>query len=112
MKLLLDENISFKLCKRLDDIYPGSTHVVLSNLDSKSDTEIWVYAKHEDYVIVTQDSDFNDLSTMNGFPPYVIWLKTGNSRVSDIEHCLREHSIRIRDFFSNNTCGVIEIEQK
>ncbi len=92
--LLFNENISFKLCNRLEDIYPDSTHVVLSHLDSKSDLEIWAYTKNKDYVIVTQDSDFNDLSTMRGFSLYVIWLKTGNSRVSDIEHCLRGHCLR------------------
>jgi hypothetical protein len=25
MKLLLDQNLSFKLCVRLEDLYPGST---------------------------------------------------------------------------------------
>ncbi len=110
MKLLFDENISFKLCKRLEDIYPNSTHVRFVKLENKNDTEIWNYAKDDGYIIVTQDSDFNDMSIINGFPPCVIWIKSGNSRVSEIENTLRKNSIRIREFFNNQNLGIIEIE--
>ena len=110
MKLLFDENISFKLCKRLEDIYPNSTHVRFAGLENKNDSEIWKYAKDEGYIIITQDSDFNDISIINGFPPYVVWLKSGNSRVAEIENILRKYSIRIREFFENQHLGLIEIE--
>ncbi len=110
MKLLFDENISFKLCKRLEDIYPNSTHVRFVSLENKNDLEIWHYAKNEDYIIVTQDSDFNDMSIINGFPPYVIWLKTGNSRISEIENTLRTNSIIIRELLEIQSLGLIEIE--
>ena len=110
MKLLFDENISFKLCKKLEDIYPCSTHVRFVNLENKDDFEIWKFAKEESYVIVTQDSDFNDMSILRGFPPYVVWIKTGNSLVSEIENTLRTHSITIREFFENQSIGLIEIE--
>ena len=110
MKLLFDENISFKLCKRLEDIYPNSTHVRFAGLENKNDSEIWSYEKDEDYIIITQDSDFNDMSIINGFPPYVVWIKSGNSRVAEIENILRKHSIRIREFFENQKLGLIEIE--
>jgi len=110
MKLLFDENISFKLCKRLEDIYPDSTHVKFVNLENKDDSEIWLFAKKENYIIVTQDSDFNDMSALKGFPPYVVWIKTGNSLVSEIEDTLRTHSITIREFFDKQSIGLIEIE--
>ena len=51
MKLLFDENISFKLCKRLEDIYPNSTHVRFAGLENKDDSEIWQYAKEEGYIV-------------------------------------------------------------
>ncbi len=47
MKLLFDENISFKLCMKLEDIYPNSTHVRFVNLENKDDSEIWLFAKEE-----------------------------------------------------------------
>ncbi len=110
MKLLFDENISFKLCERLDDIYPNSTHVRFANLEHKNDAEIWQFAKDGDYIIVSQDSDFNDMVIINGFPPFVVWIKAGNSSVTNIESILRKHSISIRDFYDNQSIGLIEIE--
>ncbi len=110
MRLLFDENISFKLCKRLEDIYPNSTHVRFVNLENKDDYEIWKFAKEESYIIVTQDSDFSDMSILKGFPPYVVWIKTGNSLVSEIENILRTRSITIRAFFDNQSIGLIAIE--
>ena len=41
MKLLFDENMSFKLCRRLEDIYPDSTHVRFVGLQNADDVEIW-----------------------------------------------------------------------
>jgi len=110
MKLLFDENISFKLCHRLDDIYPESTHVSLVGLQNVDDAKIWQYAKDNSFVIVTQDSDFNDLSILKGFPPYVVWIKTGNTRVIEIETLLRKHSISIREFLEKKSLGLIELE--
>ncbi len=110
MKLLFDENLSFKLCKRLEDIYPDSTHVSFVGLQNVNDFVIWQYAKDEGFVIVSQDSDFNDLSVLKGFPPYVVWVKSGNTRVSDIERLLRTHSIRLREFLDNESLGLIELE--
>lgn len=110
MKLIFDENVSFKLCKRLEDIYPNSTHVRFAGLEKENDSYIWEYAKDNHFIIVTQDSDFNDMSIIKGHPPYVVWIKTGNCRVDAIESVLRKHFISIREFFERGTCGLIEIE--
>ena len=58
--------------------YPGSSQVALLELEQASDTAIWAYARQHDFIIVTKDSDFVDLSTLYGQPPKVILLKTGN----------------------------------
>jgi len=41
MKLLFDNNFSHKLISRLDDLFSGSTHVMLVGLDESDDEEIW-----------------------------------------------------------------------
>lgn len=47
MKLLFDENLSFRLAAALADIYPGSVHVREAGLLGADDLRIWDYAaKH------------------------------------------------------------------
>jgi predicted nuclease of predicted toxin-antitoxin system len=78
MRLLLDENLSRRLVPFLQNEYPGSTQVVLVGLEAATDQTLWEYAKANDYVIVTRDADFEELSLVWGQSPKVIWLKTKN----------------------------------
>jgi predicted nuclease of predicted toxin-antitoxin system len=78
MRLLLDENLSRRLVPFLQNEYPGSTQVVLVGLEAETDQTLWEYAKANDYVIVTRDADFEELSLVWGQPPKVVWLKTKN----------------------------------
>ncbi len=59
MKLLLDQNLSFRLLEKLEPIYPGSTQVKFVNLDQADDLTVWQFAKDNDFVLVTKDSDFH-----------------------------------------------------
>jgi len=78
MKLLLDENISRPLVPFLQHDYPGTTQVVLLGMESASDAQVWQIAKDKEFVIVTRDADFEELSLVWGQPHKVIWLKTNN----------------------------------
>jgi predicted nuclease of predicted toxin-antitoxin system len=66
MKLLLDENLSRRLVPFLQNAYPGSSQVVLLGMESASDREIWQTAKENDFVVVTRDADFEELSVVLG----------------------------------------------
>ena len=37
-----------------------------------------------DFAIVTFDSDFYDISLINGHHPKIIWLRTGNMKTNEI----------------------------
>ena len=75
MRLLFDHNVSPSLVNRLGDIYPESSHVYLLGLDQVEDLEILKYAKQEEFLVVTKDADFSDLSLLHGFPPKIIWIR-------------------------------------
>lgn len=79
MKLLLDQNLSFRLLDSLRDAFPGSTQVSLVGLQEASDREIWDFAREQGFVIVTKDADFHELCLLLGPPPKVVWLKIGNA---------------------------------
>lgn len=78
MKLFFDHHLAPKLVKRLSDLYPDSAHVYQIGLDQVADPVIWEHARTNDFVIVTKDADFTDLSVLRGFPPKVIWRKLGH----------------------------------
>ena len=92
MKLLFDENLSFKLCRQLADVFPGSTQVRLVGLDRADDRTVWDFAKINDYTIVTLDADLAEMAILFGPPPRVVWMRCGNQRSHVIEQILRKHA--------------------
>lgn len=78
MKLLLDENLSRRAVPFLQDTFPGSAQVVLLGMENADDRAIWNFAKDNDFVIVTKDSDFFEMASVYGQPPQIVWLKIGN----------------------------------
>ena len=63
-----------------------------------SDREIWDHAKREGFVIVSKDNDFQQMSFVYGAPPKVIWIRRGNSSVSEIEEILRSNAAQLHEF--------------
>ena len=103
MKLLFDQNLSPRLPRLLADIYPESVHVRALGLRDVDDSVIWEYAKRNDLVIVSKDSDFQQRSLLFGSPPKFIWLRVGNCPVRTIEELLRRHSVVIHTFGIDDT---------
>ena len=58
MKLLLDQNISFRVVNLLANSFEKVDHVRALGLEDSSDSEIWSYALKNNYTIITFDSDF------------------------------------------------------
>jgi predicted nuclease of predicted toxin-antitoxin system len=109
MKILLDANISWKLAKILSPIFGECVHVDLIGLDVPvSDIEIWNYALSNGYTIVTKDNDFVDLLKINGFPPKIVLLKTGNNSSMALTKLLINAKYMIEDLKDNNF-GLLEI---
>jgi predicted nuclease of predicted toxin-antitoxin system len=109
MKLLFDQNLSFKLCARLADLFPCSSQVRLVGLDQADDREIWEYAGSNGFAIVSQDSDFANLPALYGAPPKVVWLRCGNQPTAVVERLLRAHKDAISALDSASEQAVLEI---
>jgi predicted nuclease of predicted toxin-antitoxin system len=109
MKLLFDQNLSFKLCTLLADLFPGSKSVRELGLDKSDDLVIWQRAKDSDFMLVSQDSDFAEMAAHYGHPPKVIWLRCGNQPVAIVETLLRRHAESIAEFEGNVTAACLEI---
>ncbi len=106
MKYLLDQNISFRVAKLLEELSYESVHVSSVGLKNSTDFEIWNYAQ-QDYVILTHDIDFDDLCAKYGFPPKIIRLKTGNLSNKDTAELIVRHNKEIGEFFLNEEIGLM-----
>lgn len=98
MKLLLDENLSDRIISRIVDLYPDSVHVKTLGLINTDDVIIWEYAKAQDFIIASKDSDFHQRSLLYGHPPKFIYLRIGNSPTSKIVKILRDNFGTISQF--------------
>jgi predicted nuclease of predicted toxin-antitoxin system len=109
MKLLFDQNLSFKLCKIVADLFPDSSHVRDLELSEAFDLAIWNYAKANGFTIVTQDVDFAEMAALRGPPPKVIWLRAGNQTTAAISKLLRSHANLIIEFGGDDVTACLEI---
>jgi len=109
VRLLFDQNLSRKLGGRLADIFPDCSHVQFHVLADKTDTEIWKFAKLNNFYIVTQDADFAERSRLYGSPPKVIWLRCGNVPTSQVEQILRLGSEVIQSLEVSANIDCLEI---
>ncbi len=109
MKLLFDQNLSYRLARKLDDIFPDSSQVKLLGMEEADDSVIWDYSRESGFTLVSKDSDYFERSALLGHPPKVIWLRCGNKRTSYIEQLIRSHVEQIRAFETDTTKGCLEI---
>jgi predicted nuclease of predicted toxin-antitoxin system len=137
MKLLFDENLSHQLVRRLADLFPDSAmkvsaklliplegtfsssvekrrfiaaiHVREVGLKAADDPVVWEYAKNNDLLIVSKDSDMHQRSFVFGYPPKVVWVRLGNCSTSDVERLLRRHFAAIKAFYEDDYASFLSL---
>jgi len=109
MKLLFDENLSFKLATRLSDVFPDSLHVRDVGMQATVDPVVWDYAKDNDFVIVSKDADMHDMSLVLGSPPKVVWLRLGNCSTQQVEKLLRREFAAINLFYKDQSLSLLAL---
>ena len=84
IRFLIDENLPyyFSLWDK-----PNFKHAF--DLEGiQSDNEIWEYAKSNNLIIVTKDSDFSNKIMFKSPPPKVIHIRFGNIRIQKLHELL------------------------
>lgn len=112
MKLLFDQNISYRVTKGIKHIFPFVKQVKELGLENLTDRRLWDFAQREGYAIVTFDSDFYDLNLVLGSPPKIIWLRIGNTSTEDIIKIFHDNFELIKAFLENpdySETGCLEI---
>lgn len=111
MRLLFDQNLSFRLLKRLDDIFPSAQHVRDIGLGSADDERVWAYAEEHGLVIVSKDGDFHQRAILLGAPPKIVWLRLGNCPTREIERVLRKRAGEIGVFVDDPGAALLVIDR-
>jgi predicted nuclease of predicted toxin-antitoxin system len=111
MKLLFDENLSFRLVAALADIYPDSSHVREAGLLGADDLRVWNHAAVYGFLLVSKDTDFYERSLVFGAPPKIIWLRIGNCSVNETITLLRSQYIVIRHFAEDAIATFLPLTQ-
>ena len=101
MKLLLDENLSFRLLRSIERCFPGSSHVRDIGLASADDGRVWQFARDNGFAIVTLDSDFHEMSILKGSPPKVVWLQLANTATDRVRVLLHREAAEIVRFLAD-----------
>ena len=84
IRILIDENLPPTLAAKLD--CPCLHATALG--EQPTDKFLWDYGRREGWTLLTKDADFFEQLVLEGAPPKVIWLRTGNLRRSDLESLL------------------------
>lgn len=109
MKLLLDQNLSYRLLARLETVFPGSSQIHRLGMEHADDRTIWRFARDNGFSIVTKDFDFYERTLVQGFPPQVIWLKCGNLSTRQLEEILLRSAEAISSFLQERKAACLEI---
>ncbi len=108
--LLFDQNISYRIVKKLKGSFPKSVHVSKLGLPNPaSDLDIWDYAKTHQLMVVTFDEDYSNILTLRGAPPKIIWLRFGNSSTAFIAEKLIHNQQNILDLDQDPDLDLLEV---
>ena len=102
MKLLLDNNLSYKLCFPLQQYFQQTNHIRSLLFAEADDIDIWNYARENDFHILTKDNDFEEWSLLKGCPPKIIHLICGNQTTLYILNLIIKNKEAIQNFITQS----------
>lgn len=91
----------------LASVYRDSQHVDQVGLHGQPDQDIWRYASHHDFVIVSKDDDFRQLSFLHGAPPKVIRLVVGNASTQFVADLLIRQQAAVEMFITDAQASLL-----
>jgi predicted nuclease of predicted toxin-antitoxin system len=102
VRVLLDQNLSPKLIRKLADILPQLETVYDHDLVGASDPYIFEWARNAKFAaVVSTDRDFVHLVGRLGPPPKVIRIEQCDFPARVIEQLLRREALRIDEFLAS-----------
>jgi predicted nuclease of predicted toxin-antitoxin system len=102
-RFLIDANLPYRW-----DVWGGGQFQHVFDLgDDLPDRAIWEYARLNDLVIVTKDSDFSDWVMFADPPPRVIHFRTGNLRLRELKVLVDRIWPTVDDLIARNKLVIV-----
>ena len=80
MHFLIDAQLPPALARWIESLGLRAEHVADIGMNDANDRAIWLWAKDTNAVIISKDSDFVTLATLEENCPPVVWIRLGNTR--------------------------------
>ena len=109
MNLLFDQNISPRILRVLPPELSNCEQVRFVGLENSSDFDIFLFARENDFAVVSFDSDFVDLNAMHGTPPKIIYLNTGNLTTKNVSELIGDNILRISHYLNTESDDILEL---
>jgi predicted nuclease of predicted toxin-antitoxin system len=109
MKLLFDQNLSPNLAKYFKRSFNTPQHLQDFGFEALDDLIVWDFAQKNVFTISTKDSDFNNLVSLLGFPPKIIWIRRGNCSAKNIPGIINENLCTIKAFINDLDNDILSI---
>ncbi|TAE76012.1 MAG: hypothetical protein EAZ85_01015 [Bacteroidetes bacterium] len=109
MKLLLDQNISFKIIKNLEGLFTEIIHVGRLGLGQTDDGMIWQFAYVNEYIMVTFDSYFAERNLISGNPIKIVQLMFKDTSTDNIAKKILDNYENIKNFYYNDEYSCLQI---
>lgn len=88
--LLVDLNLPMVLARQLNESFSGSVHVTYLAMERSTDIALWQMTHH-------------------GFPPRLIWVRTGNVSTAFLLGVFQKTLPAPREFIENPEVGYLEM---
>jgi predicted nuclease of predicted toxin-antitoxin system len=110
VKLLLDENLSWRIKKTLSPFFEEIVHASdLKITQPANDISIWNYAKKNSFTIISKDDDFEKIVLLRKAPPKSIYLKTYNLNTKKLAKLITDSKDKIIEFENSKENDIFEI---
>jgi predicted nuclease of predicted toxin-antitoxin system len=105
----LDAQLSPLLAKWITDTFQFTcVHVRDAGLTGSEDKEIFFAARKQNAIVITKDSDFQDLLLIHKSPPKIIWLTCGNTSNEKLKEIFSKRLPEAMKILATD-CDLVEI---
>jgi predicted nuclease of predicted toxin-antitoxin system len=110
MKIIIDQNISFRIIPHINHLFTEVAHVRMLSWTDAPDILIFRNAKQNGFdAILTLDEDFDNIILENSPPPKILWLRVRNCSTSHLAQIIKNKIDIINDFLIDKELDCLEI---